>query len=101
MHARFHGGDAEPEGFRDLASRPPLDVAQYEEREHLVQRELSLAALPAAELLVGGVRHDAVEPGPECRLAAEGVDLSDRGDARGPPSNVLVSTGIVMQRVTP
>jgi len=35
--------------------------------EHLVQRELSLRLCPAAELLVGGVRHDAVEPGPECR----------------------------------
>src|SRR2546426_6137191 len=127
MHARLHDGDAEPEAFRDLEIRPPLDVAQHqhrsvrggqfvdrrgerrpqlglkgrivharrpvghggdvataliEGRQHLVQRKVVPAALPAAELLVGGVRHDTVEPGPECRLAAEGVDLSDHGPER-------------------
>jgi hypothetical protein len=30
MNARLHAGDAEPEGFRDLERRPPLDVAQHQ-----------------------------------------------------------------------
>src|SRR2546430_2459362 len=63
-----------------LFPSPPL--SRPEERQPLVQRKVVPAALPAAELLVGGVRHDTVEPGPECRLAAEGVDLSDHGPER-------------------
>src|SRR2546430_13008094 len=63
-----------------LFPSPPL--SRPEERQHLVQRQLSPPALPAAELLVGGIRDDAIEPGPEGRLAAEGVDLSDHGPER-------------------
>src|SRR5207237_8345093 len=57
------------------------DVAavRIEPRQDVIQRKLSPASLPAAELVVGRVRHDAVEPGPEGRLAAEGIDLSHQG----------------------
>jgi len=46
-----------------------------EPRQHLIQREILAAALPSAQFLIGRVGHYAVEPGPEGRLAAEGVDL--------------------------
>src|SRR5262245_1410068 len=50
-----------------------------DERKHLVQRQLLTAALPSAQLAVGRVRDDAVQPGPERRLTAEGVDLQNHG----------------------
>src|SRR6266403_1080551 len=73
MHARLHDGNGEPERGGDVAA------VRIEQRQDVIQRELSPAFLPAAEFVVGSVRHDAVEPGPEGRLAAEGIDLSDHG----------------------
>src|SRR3989442_14625555 len=58
-----------------------MAIALVEERQHLVQRQF-LPTVPAAQLLVGRVRHDAVEPGSERRLTAEAVDLPDRGPER-------------------
>src|SRR2546427_1401302 len=69
-------------------SRRPVDLgsdmtaALVEERQHLVQRQLLFAVPPAAQLLVGRVRDDAVEPGSERRLTAEAVDLPDHGPER-------------------
>jgi len=57
-------------------------TALVEERQHLVQRQLLFAVPPAAQLLVGRVRDDAVEPGSERRLTAEAVDLPDHGPER-------------------
>ena len=67
---------------RPVGDRLGVAPALVEQREHLVQRDLVPAALPAAKLLAGGVRHDAVEPRPECGLAAKHVDLSNHGPER-------------------
>ena len=41
------------------------------------RRDLVTLARAAAELLVGGVRCDAVDPGSEGRITSEGIDLLD------------------------
>src|SRR5262249_31643038 len=53
-----------------------------EQRQRLVQRHLAPVALAPAKLLVRSIRDDAVEPGPERRLAAERVDLLHHGPER-------------------
>src|SRR2546427_13053393 len=69
-------------------SRRPVDLgsdmtaALVEERQHLVQRQLLFAVPPAARLLGGRVRDDAVYRGSERRLTAEAVDLPDHGPER-------------------
>src|SRR5207247_1356101 len=50
-----------------------------EDRHHDVPGHVSTPALPGAELLIGRVRHDPVEPGAEGRLTPEAVDLPDHG----------------------
>ena len=72
---RLHGEVVR--GRRPVDHRGVVATALVEDRQHLVQRHFVSTAVPTAELLVRGVRHDAIEPRAECRLASKRVDLSD------------------------
>src|SRR2546425_8492699 len=54
-----------------------VPAAVIEVRQHFVQRHFGATVRAATDLLIGGVGDDAVEPGPEGRLASERVDLAD------------------------
>ena len=58
----------------------PTVLVEY--RQHLVERDFTTSAWPAAKLLVGGIGDDSVEPGTEGRLTSEGVDFPDHGPER-------------------
>src|SRR5437899_6800808 len=61
---------------RPVKGRTDVSPRLVEPREHFVQRDVVPAVWPAAQLLVGRVRHDAIEPRPERRLATNGVATS-------------------------
>src|SRR5256886_6474072 len=67
---------------RPVGRGPDVAAPLIEERQHLVQGHVSTLPPPAAEFLVGRIRHDAVEPGAEGRLTPEGIDLPDHAPER-------------------
>src|SRR5438034_3386813 len=70
-----------------MIRRPPRSTlfpytTLFRSRQHVVEGDLVGLRLPRAELLVGRVRRDAVEPAAERRLALERVDLARRRPER-------------------
>src|SRR4030095_5304511 len=67
---------------RPVDGRGDMSPRLVEQREHLVQRDVVPTAWWAAQLLVGRVRHDPIEPRSERRLTTKGVGLSYHGPER-------------------
>src|SRR5437899_2157094 len=63
------------DGQRPVAGQPGVARALGQQSGDRVRRDVALTASPPANLLIGGVGHDAIEPRPERGLAAKAVDL--------------------------
>src|SRR5437763_11646286 len=68
--------------WRPIVAGLDVRARLIEERQDLVQREIRPSDAPTAELLVGGVRDDPIEPGAEGRLPFERLDLPDHAPER-------------------
>src|SRR3989441_6892790 len=81
-HTQFGLAGLVVQARRPVGDRRGVLAVLVEQREGLVERDVAASVSPAAELLVGGVGDDAVEPGAEGRLTPERVDLPDHGPER-------------------
>src|SRR2546425_2787157 len=74
-HTQFGLAGLVVQARRPVGDRRGVLAVLVEQREGLVERDVAASVSPAAELLVGSIGDDSVEPGAEGRLTPERVDF--------------------------